>query len=241
MFCVRCRLRLCAREEDRPARPPRAGRRRSPRRQPEHPPPLAEDDHLAPLLDDDGLEDAPAAPAASVRRAPRAAPARAAPSRRPARRRRSGAGPSPFEMMRCCVSSVISRRNSACVSGRRRPRARICAMGGMSASCSLLLLGRHRDRHARVGAGRQLLEHLGADAPHEHGLEALAQRVQVPRARCASCRRRRSYVCQAAQAPLRARARCRRASRATLASSSSRFSMGVPVSTSRYRARSVFT
>ena len=39
-------------------------------------------------------------------------------------------------MMRCVVSSVIRRRNSACVSGRRFARPRICAIGRLSASCS---------------------------------------------------------------------------------------------------------
>ena len=138
----------------------------------------------------------------------------------------------PLAMMRCVVSSDIRRRNSACVSGRRFARPRICAIGMLSASCSSIC-------SAVISTGIRVSVRAGScesTSCRTRRTMQVARRVRSV-SRCLappiSVFPSMGVVCHAARRHFGSSAKS--STHSTIdASSSSRFSIGVPVSTRRY-------
>ena len=142
-------------------------------------------------------------------------------------------------MMRCVVSSVIRRRNSGGVSGRRFARPRICAIGMVSASCSSIC-------SAVISMGIRVSVRAGScvsTSCRTRRIMQVARRVRsVSRFRAPpiSAFPSTGVVCHAPRRHFGSSARS--STHSTIdASSSSRFSIGVPVSTSRYGGSRRFT
>ena len=131
------------------------------------------------------------------------------------------------------VSRLISRRNSAWVSGRSlATSARATTIGWISASCCCQLRLGHLDRHAGVGPRRELVEHVLAD-PADHAVpQPVADRVEVADADDLVAAVGSRIACSDASRHLGSSAMS--STHSTIeASSSIRFSIGVPVSTRR--------
>ena len=94
----------------------------APLREAQHAPPLAEHHDLAPLREDEVGDQAPELDRAWAQKSPSSSAASGRAFAYAGQISSKRSCPSPFAMMRCCVRSCISRRNSACVSGRWRPR-----------------------------------------------------------------------------------------------------------------------
>ena len=83
-------------------------------------------------------------------------------------------------MMRCVVSSVIRRRNSACVERTPLRAAEDLRDRHVERVVLVDLLGRHLDGNARVGPRGQLRQHLAPHAPDHAGGQTGPQRLEVP-------------------------------------------------------------
>ena len=145
----------------------------------------------------------------------------------------------PLAMIRWVVSSVMSRRNSAWVSGRRFDRARSCAIGRLSSSCS-------SSCSAVISMGIRVSVRGGS----WDSTSWRTRRSMQPARRWRSVSRLRAppisalpstgVVCHGTRRHFGSSARS--STHSTIeASSSSRFSIGVPVRTSRYGGSSRFT
>ena len=139
----------------------------------------------------------------------------------------------PFEMIRWVVRRLISRRNSACVSGRfcRDSQQRDDRLDERVVFFDLLR--GQLDRHARVGARRELVEHILADRAAPCSREPVAERVEVAHADDLAPAVGVDRVQGGTRRHLGSSAMS--STHSTIeASSSIRFSIGVPVSTRRY-------
>ncbi len=142
-------------------------------------------------------------------------------------------------MILCVVSSVISRRNSGWVSGRAWARWTSEAIGWISASCS-----------SRCGSVISTGTRVSVRGGSWSRTSCRTRRTMHPRSLCLSVSRWRTPVISRRPS---ARTACTAPSRhfgssamssthSTIdASSSTRFSIGVPVSTSRYGGASPLT
>ena len=82
-------------------------------------------------------------------------------------------------MIRWVVNNCISLRNSAWVSGRLSEIFTSAAIGWLSVVVRFHLLLGHLDRHPGVGPGRELVEHVLANAAHHAVPQPVADRVEI--------------------------------------------------------------